>query len=501
MDDPAVLVLLLEQGDHSLEDHTEDFVFLANYTHYPDNCLSTFYRAGLNTTTREQLSGDGPRESLAAFIEWVLVSCKSKLTVDIADNNTSPTRDPEPSQLPPRSAELPEPTADGEPEPATVVEPSPSGATELPIVPEPEPQVSDQVREPTVQAMVDTAVEIAGAMESPAHGTTAGGEHKLDLGDLIDFHSDTLVIHPSSELYAWEYIPPNLPLPPPLIDLAPVSTPSSLDSISLSAHPQLTICGVGSPLVCRTPAPLALSLEDPSTPPSASETQTPPRSCDPAAPPWLPAPSSPPEPVSPPAPPGSLVPPAPPWSVVPLPPPRDYTLATSRPFIPLAPLGSSFPPAPPQSSVAPAPPRPSGAPPSSRSPKPPAPPWPSGSSASPRLFGSLSPPRAPPPPAPPPLVGPMESAVTPPSWLLPPSAPPWATIVTVVWVFIWLLLLLASPWLLPPSTPPWTFMMFFFWFVLSPAPLPPPDPPPSLLSWIVTARGRAFPGGGELLHV
>ncbi len=160
----------------------------------------------------------------------------------------------------------------------------------------------------------------------------AGGEHKLDLGYLIDFHSDTLIIHPSSKLYAWEYIPPNLPLPPPLIDLAPDSTPSSLDSVSLSAHPQLTICGVGSPLVCQFPAPLALSLEDPSTPPSASEAQTLPQSCDPAAPPWLPAPSSPPEPVSPPAPPGSLVPPAPPWSVVPLPPPRDYTPpATLRP--------------------------------------------------------------------------------------------------------------------------------------------------------------------------
>ncbi len=124
MDNPAVLVLLLEQGDRSLEDHTEDFVFLANYTHYPDNCLSTFYRAGLNTTTREQLSGDGPRESLAAFIEWVLVSCKSKLTVDIADNDTSPTRDPEPSQPPPHSAELFVPTADREPEPAASVEPS-----------------------------------------------------------------------------------------------------------------------------------------------------------------------------------------------------------------------------------------------------------------------------------------------------------------------------------------------------------------------------------------
>ncbi len=167
MDNPAVLILLLEQGERSLEDHTTDFVFLSNYTHYPDSCLCSFYLTGLNTSTRAQLSGDGPRESLAAFIEWVLVSCKSELTMDIADNDTSPTRDPEPSHLPPRSTELPEPTADGEPEPAAVVEPSPSGATELPIVPEPEPQVSDQVREPTVPATVDTAVESAGAMERP----------------------------------------------------------------------------------------------------------------------------------------------------------------------------------------------------------------------------------------------------------------------------------------------------------------------------------------------
>ncbi len=62
MDDPAVLILLLEQGERSLEDHTEDFVLLSNYTHYPDSCLCSFYQAGLNTSTRAQLSGDGPRE-------------------------------------------------------------------------------------------------------------------------------------------------------------------------------------------------------------------------------------------------------------------------------------------------------------------------------------------------------------------------------------------------------------------------------------------------------
>ncbi len=44
------------------------------------------------------------------------------------------------------------------------------------------------------------SVEIAGAMESPTHGATAGDEHKLDLGDLTDFHSDIPSFQPSPEL-------------------------------------------------------------------------------------------------------------------------------------------------------------------------------------------------------------------------------------------------------------------------------------------------------------
>ncbi len=199
--------------------------------------------------TSAVVRGDGPRESLAAFIEWVLVPCNAKLTVDIVDDDTSPTLDPEPSQPQLYGAELPEPTADGEPEPAAVVEPSPSGATELTITSEPEPQVFDQVREPTAQATGDTAVEIVGAMESPAHGATAEGEHTLDSGMLIDLDTEILFTQPSSVLSDWQNIPPKLPLPPPLIDLFPFSMPSLLDFVSLSAHPQLTISGVDSPLV------------------------------------------------------------------------------------------------------------------------------------------------------------------------------------------------------------------------------------------------------------
>ncbi len=428
MDDPTVLVLLLEQGDRSLEDHTEDFVILANYMSYPDSCLCSFYITGLNTSTREQLSGDGPREIERASPHsssgcWCPASRNSPWTswmlTPVPLGTQSPVihhpaarRCPSPPQT--ESQSLPRSLTHRHQERQSCRSPpSPNCPTRC---------ESRQFKQMWKQLWRSQGI----------HGTTAGGEHKLDLGDLIDFHSDTLIIHRSSELYAWEYIPPNLPLPPPLIDLAPVSTPSSLDSVSLSAHPQLTICGVGSPLVCRSPALLALSLEDPSTPPSASEAQTPPQSCDPAAPPRLPAPSSPPEPISPPAPPGSLVPPAPPWSVVPLPPPRDYTPPAT--LCPSGSVGLLLPP-PSSTSVLCR----SGSAAAFRSPAYTSVAKASGSALALRNFGltlalgSLSPPRAP-PPAPPPLVGPMELAPPPPSWLLPPSALPWATIMTVTWV-------------------------------------------------------------------
>ncbi|KAL0147554.1 hypothetical protein M9458_057155, partial [Cirrhinus mrigala] len=74
------------QGNRSLVDHTKDFVYLAPLTHYPDSCLCTFYRAGLNIATKAQFIAD--------YIEWVLVFSRSSLATE---DDTSPTQDPEPS--------------------------------------------------------------------------------------------------------------------------------------------------------------------------------------------------------------------------------------------------------------------------------------------------------------------------------------------------------------------------------------------------------------------
>ncbi|KAL0168623.1 hypothetical protein M9458_036845, partial [Cirrhinus mrigala] len=215
-----------------------------------------------------EMSGEDPRESLVAYVEWVLVSCNSTLTVDFVDDDTSPTLDPEPSQPSPRFVERePEPTADGEPEPSVTEEPSPKGATELRIALEPEPVTSDQVREPaTMYARKEVTVERKGAKEGPAHCISAEGELRLDLGlfdlerDSIDLYGDVYedmppLLPPSSELSASHEIsacldvPHTLPLlSPSIVPAASVPTPLSPDSPA--AYPQPTICAVGLPRVC-----------------------------------------------------------------------------------------------------------------------------------------------------------------------------------------------------------------------------------------------------------
>lgn len=50
--------------------------------------------------SKEQLSREEPWGCFADYVEWVLVSCGSSLTVGPADDDTSPTPNPLPSQRP-----------------------------------------------------------------------------------------------------------------------------------------------------------------------------------------------------------------------------------------------------------------------------------------------------------------------------------------------------------------------------------------------------------------
>lgn len=71
MDLPAVR-LHLTQGDRSLEDHTTEFLELANHTHNPDSAMISFFCTGLNGQVKQlvPLSTYSPRGKLE---EWLLI--------------------------------------------------------------------------------------------------------------------------------------------------------------------------------------------------------------------------------------------------------------------------------------------------------------------------------------------------------------------------------------------------------------------------------------------
>ncbi len=263
MDNPAVQLLCLEQQDRSLEDHTRDFIDLECLTHFLDRSLCIFYITSLSERCKACLPANGPREDFASFVEWVRENNGSTLTVCPSEEDISiPTSEPETSQPSSRCTELlPEPTADGEPEP---------DVTE-PIIPtEPEPQTSsDQVREPATSSVLEGVLVVFEGLEgSAAHTPATEGELHLVSGsykeelldifkmDLIDWFREVLTCAPESpasplvpsspESPASPLVPssscppvfpPNLPLPPPLKP-ASSSPLSPLMPVSPSAHPQ-----------------------------------------------------------------------------------------------------------------------------------------------------------------------------------------------------------------------------------------------------------------------
>ncbi|KAI2652665.1 Myosin-1 [Labeo rohita] len=329
---PEFILLQLKQGDLPLEGYTIMFQLVAHTTSYPDDTC-VFYNASLNASCRAPSSEDGPRADFATFVEWTLARNRSSFPACSMDNLASATPDPEPSQ-PPRPAESqPEPTDDEELQPAATSVPSLRGATEQLITTEPElHEPSDQVHEPaTMAATVEGSVENESAEDSITHCTTTEGELNWILGHLTmndipdnseDVNTGLSVI---SELSTCSDFPPTLPQSknhnvsamPPLLPVSP------------STHPQPTICAVGSPQVCQSPA--TSWLEDPSSIPLAqpqpSVALAPPRTSGSPSPPWSPEPWAPPGPsgssVSPriigsPSPPRALPPPAPPPSVGPM---------------------------------------------------------------------------------------------------------------------------------------------------------------------------------------
>lgn len=69
---PEFLLLLLEQEEESLEDHTRQSLLLVNIICYQDDMLCGFYNASLNNACRARLSEDGSQGTYTAYVEWTL---------------------------------------------------------------------------------------------------------------------------------------------------------------------------------------------------------------------------------------------------------------------------------------------------------------------------------------------------------------------------------------------------------------------------------------------
>ncbi len=92
---PEFLLLLLEQGKRSLEDHTRLFLVLAHTTSYTDDVLCSFYDASLNTVSVVVW-----RWSLRGFCRPLWSGHGSPFTVCPEGDLTSAAPDPVPSACP-----------------------------------------------------------------------------------------------------------------------------------------------------------------------------------------------------------------------------------------------------------------------------------------------------------------------------------------------------------------------------------------------------------------
>ncbi|ROI93597.1 hypothetical protein DPX16_5363 [Anabarilius grahami] len=298
MDFAPVLQICLEQGTCSLEEHLMDYLFLALLTTFPIDALCSFLIARLNISTRAQLSGRGPRGSFQEFVEWVLASCGSPLTVGAVDDDASLTHNPVHNQDHPDGEDQQlEPTAGHVSDSAATFVPAPVGATEPNNAMEPEQHESDQVCEPDATSIAEGVLVDIEVMEaSPTHPPATEREF-LDaawdlchFGDIepFDLLSESVNHVPSS------LSPPILPLPPPLqndfetvlfhVDICttlhdPLQSPtssatlSSLSPISPSVPPLPPLSGAVTPLDCWESSPPG--LREPVAPPSTFACSTP----------------------------------------------------------------------------------------------------------------------------------------------------------------------------------------------------------------------------------
>ncbi|KAL0172969.1 hypothetical protein M9458_033280, partial [Cirrhinus mrigala] len=76
----------IKQGPNTLEQYTREFLAIANYSTLPDSIIIEIFCDGVNQPLRARLRREGPRLSLAAFLNFPLLCVGSPCTVEVAES-------------------------------------------------------------------------------------------------------------------------------------------------------------------------------------------------------------------------------------------------------------------------------------------------------------------------------------------------------------------------------------------------------------------------------
>ncbi len=72
--DTARILLALKQGPRSLEDYIQEYLAIAFYSDLPDCLLIELFCDGINQPLQFELRREGPRSSLAPFLDYALLA-------------------------------------------------------------------------------------------------------------------------------------------------------------------------------------------------------------------------------------------------------------------------------------------------------------------------------------------------------------------------------------------------------------------------------------------
>ncbi len=84
MDNTRIL-FTIKQGTRSLESHIREFLAIAYYSDLTDIILIEIFCDGINQPLRSKLRHEGPRLSLAQFMDYALLTVGSAFTVGVAE--------------------------------------------------------------------------------------------------------------------------------------------------------------------------------------------------------------------------------------------------------------------------------------------------------------------------------------------------------------------------------------------------------------------------------